>query len=309
MVTPHCELVRETAESLHMKISIDSGFRRGGSLLQWDGEKFMVVQRTEACTWHDDEDTSFSTEVADDFKGAVVRFWDQSNGAHLLGFTEEELNGPSPIKGWVTYSDYAKESIFLKTFGDWLTAIARNASIMTTESAVEKGKKHPSGNGQVLVELPYSWGDQAAEHYVVLDRDGNILAERADCGENAPWPIITDTGWEFTSLNEENNYWRVARNRAESSRWADVADYICSAYKQEINPLLGLRKQYRGKWEYHKNGVPAYSRATVIFSEAEFPWEKSWAVTYTAVDHRYELPVVSTPPINPVAKVLEAVLV
>ncbi len=267
------ELVRETAENLqvHMKtISIKSGFQRGGSLLSWDGEKFNRVQRAAENTRVGDGDSSFSTQVADDFKGAVVKFWGISslsycNNAELLGFSEKELKAPSPVKGWASSQGSCVRSSDdwrLDTMGDYLVALARNASILTVQQAIEKGEKHPSGNGKVLVHLGLEAGDQAADAFAILDKDGNILTEESGCGDSTPYPVKTAEGWNFSSdredqekeqqeMNDRNN---AAFKLGWSDEWVDVANHLRSSYRIGQNPLPTLRKKYAGKWVYHQAG-------------------------------------------------------
>ena len=268
---PYCELIREIAESLHMKtISINSGFQRGGSLLSWDGENFNRVQRAAENTWVDDGDSSFSTEVPDNFKGAVTRFYGISslsycNNAELMGFSEVELDAPSPIKGWASSQGSCVRSSDdwkLVTMRDYLVALARNASIFTVEQAMEKGEKHPSGNGKVLVHLGLEAGYQAADAFAVLDKYGNILIEESGCGDGTPYPIKTEDGWNFASdredqmreqdeMNERNN---VAFKLGWSDEWANVARHLRSSYRIRQNPLKGLRKKFPGTWKYLSQG-------------------------------------------------------
>ena len=221
-------------------ISIKSGFQRGGSLLSWDGQKFNRVQRASENTWVDDGDSSFSTEVADDFKGAVTRFWGISSLSYcncveeFLGFSNEELNAPSPVKGWASCQGScirSSDDWRLDTMADYLTALARVASIYTVEQAMEKGEKHPSGNGKVLVNLGLDAGDQAADAFAVLDKDGNILVEEAGCGDGTPYPIQTTDGWDFSCERDdvakemveyEDSFWKAAEKIGVAEQYRNI---------------------------------------------------------------------------------------
>ncbi len=248
-----------------MTISIDSGFQRGGSLLAWDGEKFNRIQRAAENTWVDDGDSSFSTEVADDFKGAVVRFWGITSSyckdVELMGFTDEELNAPTPVKGWnnVVVGFRAEKCELIKSFGDYLKALASGSLIAIPDT----GKVHPV-SGNRLVELPFDWGDQAANHYAVISPKGEILTEVSGCGDQAPYALKAGgtRDWEFSSSFEDANREQQERNERNnaafklgwSDEWANIARHIRSSYKAGQNPLKGLRRKYPGTWKYLAEG-------------------------------------------------------
>ena len=284
-----------------MKISIISGFQRGGSLLSWDGEKFNRVQRASENTHVDDGDSSFTKEVADDFRGAVVKFWGISslsyaNSAELIGFTEMELNSPSPVKGWASCQGSCvrcTDDWQLITMGNYLTALARGASIFTIEQALQQGEKHPSGNGRILVRLAYEAGDQAARAYAVLDQVGNIVVEVSGCGDRTPKPVVTDDSWSFTSEEEEwmdkmhaeENRVLNAINRGDSEKWVKVLAHLRASYSEGCNPLPTLRRKYLGNWNFYRPGVwqGDVKDNAVIFLEIDRLEEssKGWTVVYT----------------------------
>jgi hypothetical protein len=261
------------------KISISSGFQRGGSLLAWDGQKFNRVQSAAENTWVGDGDSSFTTEVADDFKGAVVKFWGISslsycNSAELLGFSEEELKAPSPVKGWASCQGSCVRSTDdwrLETMNDYLVALARDASIFTVEQALQKGEKHPSGNGKVLVRLGLEAGDQAADAFAILDKDGNILTEVGGCGDRTPYPIQTEDGWNFSSsadddaranFESEQEFWRVAEQIgvADQYRTALEAEYsesnnkLCAAIARRIHEAVA-REEADSRADADESGI------------------------------------------------------
>ena len=138
-----------------MKIYIESSFQRGGCLLRWDSYHFSTIAVARECTYAGDVDDSVTMDVLDTFRGAVVRFWGISayntcNTVELIGFSEAELGSPSPVKGWARCQGNVCRSTDdwqIKTFGDYLQALARGADICTLKSAVSIGEKHPSGNG------------------------------------------------------------------------------------------------------------------------------------------------------------------
>ncbi len=202
------------------------------------------------------------------------------------------------------------KSTLLEYRGWYLVARALNSKIITVESVMATGERHPSGNGLVLAKLPCECGDQVSAHYVLFGKDGSILDEKRDSGDNTPKPVVTDVGWEFTSASIEYQNMLSARDNADLLEWQEVADFLCASYKRGANPLPSLRRQYPGKWEFHKKGARLNPNATVIFSQKGMPIQLSWAVSYTAVEvPRHELPRLTVPPINSMAKVLEAVLV
>lgn len=283
-----------------MKISINSGFQRGGSLLEWDGQKFNIIRRAGENTRVGDGDSSFTVEVPDNFKGAVVRFWGISfmsycNSAELMGFTEAELSAPSPVKGWASCQGSmvrSSDDWRIVTMGDYLTALARDGSIFTIEQALVRGEKHPSGNGSVLVRLACEAGDQAAAAYAVLDKNGNILIEESGCGDRTPRPIETKDGWCFIS-NEE--VWMTERQEAECrffaavdrgnlQQWRMVKNHLTASYRIGHNPLPTLRKKYGGSWTYFKPGSTDSDadEGAVIFLEIDNLSEsyKGWMVIY-----------------------------
>lgn len=211
------------------KISIRSGFRRGGSLMKWDGNKFQVIARAGENTYHGDGDSSFSWNAPEGFKGAVVRFWGVSsmstnNSCELLGFSEDELGAPSPVRGWAVEHGpgaHAVQAVPLTDRGAWLAALARGQRLITTEELV--GRVHQR-TGDRLVELPYQWGDRAAAHFVVLSEEGEVLLEDKGVGDMTPIPVH-DACWRFTCLYQEQE---AARRRAQELA-ADEFEELCFA--------------------------------------------------------------------------------
>ena len=222
-----------------MEISIKSGFRRGGSLLRWDGS-FRAVKTAYENTNTNDGDSSFSVIIPDDFVGAVLRWWGISpftscTLVQLLGFTEAELGSPSPIRGWVEEQSSCLRATNVKqmvTRCDWLRAIAAGgaASITTFSQAWEKGEAHPLVDGLRLWNQGKQAGDQQADAWVVLRKVGGegeitVIGGEQGVGDNTPTPVLGDTGWRFTSnahgrFVEEEEDREILREQEEIDGWA-----------------------------------------------------------------------------------------
>jgi len=280
-------------------ITVISGWQRGGNLLEWDGKQFNQLRRAPENNWHDDGDGSFSQEIQDSFKGAVVRYRAISTVTYhrepeLIGFTPEELAGPSPVSGWAKAPSpylHASDSWYLGTFCDYLNALARGASIHTIEQAISSGTKHSSGNGKVLFHLGLEAGDQAADAWVVLDKDGHILNGDSGVADCTPYPIETADGWKFSSQAEDREReqaegeqrLRAAVEAGQSANWAEVHQHLRSSYKAGCNPLPTLRRKYSGTWMYHAAGKASGWNSVdgeVRFSQNPFEgmdWTAAWA--------------------------------
>jgi hypothetical protein len=136
------------------------------------------------------------------------------------------------------------------------------ASTKVVELERQRGDKHPSGNGKILVHLGLEAGDQPADAWAVIDKDGNILVEESGCGEGTPRPFETLEGWNFSSdlgvqMREQSEL--NARNKEAfrigwSTEWANVANHIRSCYLLGQNPLKGLRRKFPGTWKYLVEG-------------------------------------------------------
>ncbi len=239
-------------------VKLVSHFQRGGWVSQWDGQKFVKVASAAENTWYDDGDDSKEVALPEGFKGAVGEFHGVSSSVALVGFTDEELNAPSPVQGWdnVGVGFRAERCELIRNLGDYLKAIANNSFV----AIPEKGDVH-TVSGNRLVELPFDWGDQAANHYAIISPKGEILSEVSGCGDQAPYPLKADMtkDWEFSSLFEDMNRKNERNNAAFkagwSDKWQEVANHLRSCYKMGQNPLPTLRKKYTGKWVYHQAGT------------------------------------------------------
>jgi hypothetical protein len=276
-----------------MKIQLNSGFRRGAWVSQWDGKDFVMIARASENTYHDDGDSSKEVVVDDGFKGAVVEFHGVStvtyvNSIRLVGFSEEELNGPSPEVGWhlVTSGQSAKKCERVKNFGDWLVAAADSSFIPVPTN----GNIHRVSRNR-LVELPYEWGNQAASHYVMISPEGEIIREECGCGDNTPIVLNWSMDWEFTSKSletqKEHDRFNCALDSGSSQEWLPILRYLRASYSVPINPLKGLRKKYPGTWTYYELGQWPRDIADgdVIFNENDpQDWEamgSGWRVIYS----------------------------
>lgn len=249
-----------------MKISVNSGFQRGGSVLQWDGEKFVQLRRAAENTYQGDGDSSFEIEVPDNFRGAVVRFWGISslsyaNQAELIGFGESELSAPSPVMGFVWDSGTmcrVSEPCRVVSFRDYLDSLARGMDITPDAELIAKGEIHPSGNGAVLVHLGASLGDQRADAWAIY-RNGQLENWVCGGGDSTPEPVKTATGWDFTNprsetakaWQEEDARFAAAKDLGEAD--AAVVAHIRASYAAGCNPLPTLRRKHGGQWTWEKS--------------------------------------------------------
>jgi len=255
------------------EITIKSGFQRGGVLLRWTGQSFETIRRASHNTWEGDGDTSFSTTLRDDFKGAIVR--DHMDGLttikspELIGFSEDFLASPSPIKGWRidTLGCSCEQPVRIEIIYDYLVALACEDEILTDEEIITTGKISPSG--EIAVELPYTWGCQSAAWFAIYSPDGIYLYSVAGCGDNAPYLILDKDGnWDHSSSaielleaqREAEQEWFDALDRGTLLENGGVLKHLRSSYRMKQNPLRSLRKQYGGEWKWYESefapGIP-----------------------------------------------------
>ncbi|MEI6346274.1 MAG: hypothetical protein WCO79_03535 [bacterium] len=272
----HCELVRETAENLHMKtniiatntVSLSNGFQCG----QWvkflthpDGGKWEVAtsKSTGECTWTDDESV-VGMEVTLEGKGLVGGFHgvsahtSQTTIAGFFGFTYEELAGPTPGKGYMCemHGAHAEDWTPVETLADYLVARFGNNSFSPWSS--KKDGVH---------KMPYAWGDQPADSYALVINH-ELVDSVTGCGDNTPHlteseekclaerKLFTssprgDIEREQQECNERNN---AALKLGWSEQWREVANHIRSSFRLGQNPLPTLRKKFCGKWTYYQAG-------------------------------------------------------
>jgi len=274
------------------EITISSGFGRGGRALKWDGQKFNIVCQVSENTWHDDGDDTQSFRVENGGKYAVVTYRTDGHtpvySVRLIGWTDEELAAPSPVTGWVTetVSAHAVRSVDLETVGHWLTALAKGDQITTV--ADMDGKTHPV-SGNKLVELDYEWGCQAAAHYIVVSPDGEIVANAGGIGDRTPEPFEGVADWEFDSQAERD--WRTERveqaaidaalAKGEQHDGGETARHLRYCYRNQQNPLPGLRRRFGGEWKWHATWDSITADCAVIFRETPKQWGSGWVVIWT----------------------------
>lgn len=273
-----------------MIIKVESGFERGGSLLEWSGAGFVLLARARANTYKDDGDTSFVRELPAGFRGAVTR-WSRGLGVsvELLGFSEAELAAPSPAgPGWaVLAGQNTTDSRRAVTFGDWAVAVL-GGSFLSDASVLASALPHPV-TGELLVSIPYYWGDQAASAWSVYSPSGEFIQHVSGVGDSAPDPIAGPNGWEFTSQAEE----RAAALAEEDSRFELAcqrgnehpdAAHIRACYKRGMNPLPSLRKAYGGTWKWYKSTPNDTGERDVLITEHPTPHTTDgygWCVVFT----------------------------
>lgn len=282
-----------TTTAVSITVTVKSGFESGGSLLEWSNGGFQLVARARANTYWDDGDTSFSREVPAGFKGAVTK-WSRGCGisTELIGFSQEELVEPSPVAGWaVVNGQHTQECVRLSDRAEWLRAVAAGDQILTDGELVAGGKAHPV-TGEVLVTLPYCWGDQAAECYAVYSPNGELIGGDKGCGDRTPTVVDGVAGWEFSSqaeermraLAEEDARFDLARDRGNGH--PDAA-HIRGCYRRGMNPLPSCRKAHGGTWKWYAScpSGDTVSGVTIITEHVtprtEEPYGYGWVVVYT----------------------------
>jgi hypothetical protein len=273
-----------------MKVQINSGFQSGGSLWEFSGGQWTRVNRACENTHIDDGDSSFSVELPEGFRGAVVRFHGEIHSVReWIGFSPTELEAPAGVAGWATRSVAfsATNVVRLATFQDVATATVCGETILLDTELVSGGKVSPSG--QVLVTLPYEWGDQAAEAFAVYSPSGEFISSVSGTGDRAPEPFVSDGGdWDFTSVAER----RDEESRAQDAllfaaidrgeAMADIARHIRASYKVGSNPLPTLRKKFGGKWTWEKSMKWSAQDGDVLFVQHTTPdmdghgWAVRW---------------------------------
>ena len=247
-----------------MKIQINSGFQRGGTLWKWTGKEFVVERRAAECTWVGDTDSSFEMDVPEGFQGIVTRFWGVSSLSYCcnvdqwIGFSEVEMKAPIPVKGWAskhgsmcrTTDDWRVE-----TFADWAQVQVTGASFTDDATLIAAGRRHPV-SGEILVHIGMDKGDQPADFWAVYSPGGEIVNSASGCGDSTPQPVEGKESWEFTSqMHENHRFWQeeddrmyVAMDRAKQD--AETAEHLRYCYRQGMNPLPTLRRKIGGTWTF-----------------------------------------------------------
>lgn len=111
-----------------MIVVLENGFNTSVELLEWDGVHFHSVKFISSCTWHDD--VKVKSEFIVEGPAAVVTRRSGYYEISLIGFTEEFLDLPSPVKG-VGRDDFSAAWKPLRTTRDYLEAVAFAAAAET----------------------------------------------------------------------------------------------------------------------------------------------------------------------------------
>lgn len=168
-------------------VSLSNGFQRG----QWvkflaqtaEGKWERVNSRsTGECTWTDDESVQ-GMEVRLEGKGIVGGYYgvsahtSQPYSKGFFGFTAEELSGPTPEEGYTVeqHGAHAHDWKTVETLADYLSARFLNNSF-TPWSSMKDG----------VHNMPYSWGDQAAESYALIINH-KLVDAVTGCGDRTPY--------------------------------------------------------------------------------------------------------------------------
>lgn len=279
-------------------IKISNGFQRGEwvKFLEIRNGKWEVMRTvsTGECTWTTDEKVS-GLEVRLEGKGifgghyGVSAFTDVNTTPGFFGFTKEELDGPTPEKGYTVECLGVRTETWSEvvTLRDYLTARFSNKSF------------HPwSERGDGLWEMPYQWGDQAAASFALV-LDGKLVNAVTGCGDRTPYltesveKCMADrkihhtdkfTDWAV-ERGEAKNRVLDAISRGGSEKWAKVLAHLKCCYKNSRNPLRSLRRAHPGTWTYFGPGVwqGDVKDNAIIFLEIQQLEEssKGWTVVYT----------------------------
>lgn len=286
-----------------MKVEVQSGFQRGGTLSQWTGTEFVHVRRASENTWVGDGDSSFSVDLPDDFKGVVTRFHGISalsycaEVSEFIGFSEAELKAPAPEKGWASKQSSccrATDDWRVETFADWVKAklLAGGNFVTDTELCARLDAQRHSVSGEILVHWGYECGDQAADGWLVYSKDGEYLRCQFGAGDTTPEPVVGEIGWEFTSRMEEDQKaaWeedrRVYAAIDAGEQRPEIRDHLRSCYRHRQNPLPTMRKQYGGTWTFKDHtpyGYVAQGERCVLFTQhyPSTPEGFGWSVKWT----------------------------
>ena len=169
--------------------------------------------------------------------------------------------------------------------------IAIGSSVLSLEEAMKKGARHPSGNGRVLVTVPYRWSDhRMVVMAMVIAKDGEIIEAKSGFGDWEPDPRETNDSWDLTSTGEyeylDNLAVEAECRVGYSPMWTDVEAFLHTSFKCGQNPLSHLRRQFRGEWSYYKSSLPLSmmkdGEDQLIFREYHAKEnKKGWMVLYT----------------------------
>ena len=166
-------------------IHLENGFERGMWIAKYVDGDFVTVEETGHNTWHDDTAVDKDIELPSDFKGAIGKARKYENSVDLIGFSGEELqskpDGTYFISESLAYGNGVTETKEAKTTGDILEAKARGSKIVSISEL-----------GDGIHSLPFSWGDQPAECFVVV-KNGELKMVAKGTGDVTPQ--LTE-GWE-----------------------------------------------------------------------------------------------------------------
>jgi hypothetical protein len=221
-------------------VNLVSKFNRCGILVQFDAElNSTILARSYDQTWSDDSDTSCEIEIPDDFIGARISSSDIGYDiVEWFGFSDELLESTAPFPYW--FQNWgANRTVEWKRRTDMAGYIAGKfpgfeTRIRTDQEMLDRGITEISPSGEVLVTVPYSWGDQSSAHYAVF-LDGEFLRQEKGVGETTPEPVINrNGGWSFTDARIRHAEYENEVNR-------------------EVNEMIGTAR--RRKWGSRRLGA------------------------------------------------------
>ncbi len=216
-------------------VHLENGFQRGMWVAKFDGENFITVDSTGECTWNGDEEVDRDVKLSADFKGVIGGFYGVSahttlNHVKFVGFSEEELQA-KPSTTCFVIDDVgfgAKDVKQVETMKDFLEAKARGLELITVDEL-----------GDGVHSLPYRWGDQPANCFVVI-KDGQIELMMKGAGDSTP-ELVDD--WE--KLYADENYYEMFTSPREEN--------IKSLAEQEVEEKL---KKEREEDKFYESFYP-----------------------------------------------------
>jgi len=242
-----------------MKIELRSGFERGMwvSELRETGGKIdlLEVDCVGSCTFVGDTDESHEITLPDTFKGVVGSYWDlgRSTSLKFLGFTQEELDGPAPERGFYLETEQnTVEPQYATTLRSWLRARAKGVKLLKMEDFLQKyscGKMESLEDGRQAISVKFRWGDQRAACWAVIDQTGEFVEFVSGMGDRTPYVV----DGRFTSAEEAEADFTYACQDVDWRLEEMYGDYIRASYRQGVNPLPALRQKAGGTWLFIRN--------------------------------------------------------
>jgi hypothetical protein len=229
-------------------IKLQNGFNYAERVYSVDAEyKVTEIHSTGECTWVGSESVNGDVEIEIPAGSiALVRVGFPQFGItpvevvwgelDLEASLPESLQPSEGILWSVEYDQATRQPYQILTLGHYIQAkIEDKVEVFDSEN---------------WVEMPYSWGHQAAACFWRL-MHGEL---QVVSGEGEYTPELLTTG-EFTSLAEQREEELIRFDKscdaAESFQGGAVFSHLKSSFAFQNNPLPSLRKKFGGEWKYH----------------------------------------------------------